>query len=386
MMPPSQFKGIKGLALRQIEAEKLIDLYTTFGLVGVRDAIVNKEEFSRKVTPDPIAVACCRILNDFRPLDHIVRSVFAASNSRDRKRYLIVALAQYCFRGGVRYEILAAISGGEGWREQFDLPHPLPLAYLENSDENYIVTLNATLGDRILDLAAKDHPALIFDCFVGLGNALAPRVNRDAIRRRTPEARLAGRLFDYDAIVSAYLHDQALQFYQTTQKAWQWNSRYWEQVALLYLSRYQASPLALEGKEALRQSIQHARHAVSIEAHPFPLTTLGKILLARLQDDGIPKSETYYQAFGFLSRAIYMERAWNRPTVQPFITLFRGSRDFVGRGGILTSAQTARLRGFATEARANFPDDKEVLQEISEVETIVLQKLARTSPVGTKST
>ena len=47
--------------------------------------------------------------------------------------------------------------------------------------------------------------------------------------RRSPEARLAGRLFDADKVVKPLLDSDAEEFYVTVQKLWEWNSRYWEQ-------------------------------------------------------------------------------------------------------------------------------------------------------------
>ena len=71
------------------------------------------------------------------------------------------------------------------------------------------------------------------DVFTKLANGIAPRVNRKAIRMRTPEARLAGRLFDADKIVAPLLRAHSEDFYVAAKDAWEWNSRYWEQRALL---------------------------------------------------------------------------------------------------------------------------------------------------------
>jgi hypothetical protein len=271
----------------------------------------------------------------------------------------------------VRFELLAAVAGRGGWNEQFSVPHPLPLAYVDVSDDDYVVPLNATVAARVLDLASREDQDLLLESFIRLANGLAPRVNRDAIRQRNPEARLAGRLFDYDTIVSGFLGGRAEKFYLATQKTWQWNSRYWEQVALLYLARYQSQPSTVEGKDALKLAVQHARHAVAIELHPFPLTTLGKVLLGQLREAGVQRSTIYYQAVGFLTRAIRIERSWARPTVQPFITLFRGTREFVATGGKLNARQMVIVQSLIRQAKANFADDIEMLQSISEVEAVI---------------
>jgi hypothetical protein len=58
-----------GLELRFIEAERLLALYLRFGMVGRQEATKNPNAFAKQIFHDPIAVAACRILNDFRPLD-----------------------------------------------------------------------------------------------------------------------------------------------------------------------------------------------------------------------------------------------------------------------------------------------------------------------------
>ncbi len=276
------FKQFDGLELRRIDAERLIDLYVKYGLLGTPNAVQDKARFAQSITSDPIAVACCRILNDFRPLDKIVDSLIKATSERDLTRYLVVALAHHCYRSGVRYEVLVAVSGHEHWKEQFGGSHPMPLAKVDWGYGNFIVPGNSTLATRILERIAASNRELLLTIFVGLAMAIAPRVNRRAVKARAPEARLAARLFDYDEVVSPFLKDSSSTFYADTQTRWQWNSRFWAQVSLMYLARYLANRSAPEGMETLAQAVQHARHAVSIENHPVVLTTLGQVLLAQM--------------------------------------------------------------------------------------------------------
>jgi hypothetical protein len=114
----TSFTKYDDLSLRVIDAERLIDNYVKFGLVGSQSAVRNKREFSKKIVSDPIAVACSRILNDFRPLDKIIDGILSESSVLERERYLVSALSQHCFRGGVRYEILASAVGREGLKDQ----------------------------------------------------------------------------------------------------------------------------------------------------------------------------------------------------------------------------------------------------------------------------
>jgi hypothetical protein len=132
-----KFGRIDGQKLRIIDAERLIDLYVGYGLLGAPTAVSKRKEFAASIASDPIAVACCRILNDLRPLDRIVDSLTKATSPRDLTRYTTAALAQHCFRGGIRYEVLVAIAGREGWDEQFGTSHPMPLAYFDIASPIY---------------------------------------------------------------------------------------------------------------------------------------------------------------------------------------------------------------------------------------------------------
>ena len=219
---------------------------------------------------------------------------------------------------------------------------------------------NATLAGRLLEIVSRDRRDELLEVFVDLGNAIAPRVNRKAIAQRAPEARLAGRLFDFDDVVEPFLGEHAQIFYNRTQDEWQWNSRYWEQVAQLHLAKYHKAPSTNVGREALERAIQHARHAVSIETHPFPLTTLAQTLIAQMTSGRELDQAAYEEALEKLLLAIRLERNRARMAVQPFVTLFRGSLTFLEQGGQLSGDNAEALRSRIREARGQFPRDREV--------------------------
>ena len=361
-----------GLGLTTTQAEQLIRLYTSYGMIGSREAVLSPERLAFSLANNPIAVSACLIMGDFKPIESLIESLWNASDPLSRERYLSAALAQFCFRGGVRYEVLASATSRRGWEEQFGAQHPLSLDYFGGTGRSFIVPLNATIATQVLELVSKREPEHLVKVFVGLANSLASRVNRRAIRRRSPEARLAGRLFDFDGVVEHWLGDSAATFYAETQDAWQWNSRYWEQVALLQLSRFHAIPQSERGQEALRQAIQHARHAVSIEPHPFTLTTLGKCLLAQVGQVGYSSASIYEEAFNRLAQAIEIEKNLSRVSIQPFITLFRGSISYTRLRNTLTEAQLGELRDFARRAGQVFRKDSELGGVIDELYDVVL--------------
>ena len=192
---------------------------------------------------------------------------------------------------------------------------------------------------------------MVFEAFVGLGKALAPWVGRDAIRERTPEARLTGRLFDADKVVKAMLGDEAEEFYIDVKSEWEWNSRYWEQRALLIVDQ---DP---------QTAIQYARRAASIEAGPFALTTLGKVLLRSLEFE-IPfedeRESLFEEATYNLSEAIKKEHRRSRITIHPFMSLLSGVARWLKRGGTLTPTQFERMTDNKAHAMRRFSSDPDL--------------------------
>lgn len=364
----SQFTPLANRSLSEREAEALIRNYLQAGWVGLPEAADNPRKFARNLIRDPVAVACCRILNDFTPMERIISSLLDEANTIDRKRYVAAALAQYCINGGIRYDLLVKIAGGYGLQDQITPYHLLPLAYSEGGMRNYLVPLNGVIGGQVLDTVSTNNTAELFDIFIATAKAIAPRVNRHTIKRRSPEARLAGRLFDFDQVVERFLGNRADEFYSDVQLAWQWNSRYWEQVSLLHLSRFYRAPGTPEGLRSLETARQHARHAISVEEHPFSLTTLGKILFAQAQVEPYTRQSAFDEAFARLSQAIDLERSWAWTNTQAFVILFRGVREVMDLGVKLTSRQGELLMEYATYARRRFARDRELMDSIDQVQ------------------
>ncbi len=316
-----------------VELKQIMQRYQDFGLVANPRAVKNPDDFARRLKGESIAVVVCRILNDFKPLDAIVDSLWTASKPEDRYCYLIVAISQHCYTSGLRYSMLQSIAGrGEPIGRLFDQSAPLRLAY-NVKDEEFVVTLSSIVGERTLLRCQLNQKQLLFDAFVGLAVVLAPHVNRKAIQRRSPEARLAGRLFDADKIVKPMLGDQAEAFYINVQKQWEWNSRYWEQRALLI------------SDTNIEVSLSYARHAVAIEEHPHSLTTLGKLILRSMDASPAMRDQYYDEALNVLSTAIEMEKNDSRVTVHPSALLLNGTVRYIDSGGTLNHDQQRSVGG-----------------------------------------
>jgi hypothetical protein len=188
---------------------------------------------------------------------------------------------------------------------------------------------------------------------------LAPHVNRKAIMRRSPEARLAGRLFDADKMVRPLLRSNAERFYVDVQKQWEWNSRYWEQRALL------TAPHDID------TAVQYGRHAIGIERHPYSLTTLGKLLFIKMEQCDSGKESIFREALGVLSEAVALESNWMRMTIHPFITALNGIIRYLQAGGKLIDKDIEQVESFKRKAAHNFSIDPDILAAIDTISDVM---------------
>lgn len=287
-------------------------------------------------------------MNDFKPLEEIIRSLWAASVPQDRFLYLCVALAEHCIKSGLNYSLLQSIAGpGQSMTHLFELDAPMGTA-LNTMDDEYVVAANGVIAEQILFRAAHRDGEIVEAAFKAVSTALAPHVNRRAIMRRSPEARLSGRLFDCDKVVKPLLGDTAERFYIEIQPQWEWNSRYWEQRALI------------TAETDIDTAIAYARHAVAIELHSYPLTTLGKILLTQMESVPAKREVAYSEAITQLIKAIEREYRRSRISIHPYATLLSGTSKYLELGGALTPEQSNNIVTYLEEARIRFCGDAQM--------------------------
>ncbi|NWG52885.1 MAG: SIR2 family protein [Hydrogenophilaceae bacterium] len=350
---------VPGAKLLQTEANALVQLYASKGLVGEKDAIQQPEHFSREISNDEIAVACCRILNDFQPLERIVLRAWQDADQDARYAYLVCAIVDRCVRVGLRYGILAKLAGGKTLAKQLSETHPLPLDFTDYPINEFVRPLNAIVADQALNVLVRKERRLVFDAAVELGLAISPYVNRGTIKQRLPEPRLAQRLFDLDVVLDL-LGPLTREFYEALKTKWEWNSRYWEQVSLLNLRAAMDATSEADRQRFATNALQNARHAVTIERHPFTLTTLAKVILWKRDNVDQGSVQMFAEAFGHLTRAIELERRSFRVTVHPYMTLLQAVRRYLERGGRLTPAQTSKVNELLPQAQAEFAHDAEL--------------------------
>jgi len=337
------------------ESTELVRRYNTLGLVAEREAIADPRRFAALISDDTVAEAVCRVLNDFRPLRTIVRSLWNDTFADGRPAYLAVAIAYYCHPVGVRRDIILS-----KWRE--DLLEDLavadaPLRITSHpDDEEYLIPGNARLATLLVEEMARAKTARLLDVAAQLANALAPFVTRHTIKQRTPEARLAGRLFDADGVLPDLLKDQFESFFELTYEKWSWNSRYWEQRALS-VSRHD-----------MQLALQHARHAVGIERHPFPMTTLAQVLFSASVHEGTVNTGYFNEAIGLMEETVRIESSWERRrTKKAHWALFDGVLAFVRAGGFVNASQRRFLDRTIEDVQRTFGRGSDLSKRAVEV-------------------
>ncbi|MYM86931.1 hypothetical protein GTP91_06990 [Rugamonas sp. FT82W] len=324
-----EYRSISGWKIENYV--QLIETFRDTGLLASSEALKNSTLAAKNLSSDPVAIGTCRLLNSFRPFEKVVRSLWDDASDDQRRTYLTASVAEFCVPDGLKYSLLQATQKGYDIEKQFESSCSLPLGY-STDDTDYIFPLNATIGGRILDLSTEIDKEMLLDVFVDLANVIAPYVNRRAIIHRTSEARLSGRLFHSEDVVTRFLGDLSEKFYIKTKKNWEWNSRYWEQRAIELSSRN------------LLIAIQHARQAVAIEGHPFPWTTLASLLIRKMTVNPEARDLSFSEAFGYLIKALDFESGkLRRHNGHAYTTLFRGADRFYELGGKFTKVDTAEL-------------------------------------------
>ncbi len=334
------------LDLTQEEASALREAHEAEGLSTINH--ITESHFLSQVIGKTVAEANCRIQNNFKTIDVIVDSLSNECSESEAETYLTVALARFCYATGVRRSVLSTISFPDAVEFLFSDESALPIKYSDHRG-SFVVPKHAIIGDRLIERKKKLGDRSLLTAFTDLAMSLAPRVNPGTIRRKTPEAQLLGRLMDYDNNVKRFIDDYAEEYYSALRPLCGWNARYWEQMSLLKLDRFFASP---DDMLLLDESIQHARSAISAELHPFSLTTLAKVLFQAMEKSPSRRDQLFEEAWGHVIDADEREARWSTRGATLFVVCFGGVLRYVQMGGQLSGGQYEKLRDMAATTRA----------------------------------
>ncbi len=349
-------------------AGELLTAYKNYGLANPPQQDANLSPVADEV----VAVACCRILNNFEPLANIIDKSLADA-PQDVDCYVFAALAAHCFRQGVEYDIISAKFPGYQVETQIDDEAALPLKLEDVSGLELVTPLNEAVSDSVLGRFTNRFPDRSLKLFGDLAHAIRPRVSIKAMMAGDPAARIASRLFDFDEVVKPLLGIQgAGLFYEATKKEWKWNSRYWHQIAQyrLDLAAYADDP-AVRKQEA-ELAVQHARFAKTIErSHQFTMTTIGRVIFGKMRLLGRVIPSELEEALDALSSAIRIEAYKGRVTVHPFMILFKGLAESLEAGAVLSSEQKSIVRSQIERAMDAFRRDQDLAAEANRMRKLI---------------
>jgi hypothetical protein len=337
------------------ERIQLIRRYSDLGLIGNAEAYSDPRKFAAAIDGNTVAEAICRVLNDFRPLKTIVRSLWNDTVSGGRPAYLAVSIAYYCHPVGVRREVIAGLDTNGLIADLSQEDAPLRVVP-DPDDAEFLIPANPTLASLLVQEMARAQPERLLRAVVDLANAIEPLVTRHTIKQRTAEARLAGRLFDADGLMPDLLHDRFDKFLDLTHERWRWNSRYWEQRAMWIGSKDRAL------------AVQYARHAVSIERHPFPLTTLAQMLFGASAEAQPRDAYAFNEAVDLVEEAMGIESRWERGiTRASYRALVNGVLEFVEHGGQVSQKRMDFIRKALAKYSGHFINDDDLTERAQRV-------------------
>jgi hypothetical protein len=255
---------------------------------------------------------------DFAPIENKIGSLLNEYKEEDGDYHALIAmsLGYYCYKNGINYSIVQSIlkRNYKLWNHFKDAA---PIKFVFNHDDkDYILPQNKLLATQILFFFEKRRPDIVHDVYYKIMIELAYYVNRKTIIRRTPESRLASQMMDIDNFISEFFGNDVGNFLLSIEKEWGWNSRYWEQRAL-YMSKID-----------IDKAIAHAEQAVSLDYHPYTLTTLSSILFKKMEMDTVNCIMHFEKAVSRALEAMREEDMKNMISIKPFMVLINGCIDY----------------------------------------------------------
>jgi hypothetical protein len=160
-----------------------------------------------------------------------------------------------------------------------------------------------------------------FDATYAVVASLAPLINPAIIGAKEYPHLIVRKVFDQER-VSESVGLRALELFEDFEGMLGWNSRYWEQRALLEARTGNFS-----------KAYSYAQKAVSLERHPFAFTSLGTICVnhaVRLYPSNpIDAKALYFEGEEALDKSVKSATYTNQSYEHPFVTFFAGTLKLV---------------------------------------------------------
>ncbi len=321
------------LAARDID--RLILKYRSAGRLGDLEAFSDAEvkmQFSKRA--DRQLLVGLLMMKNGKLRDKLTSEYFGIKDLKLQKLYYLSCLV---YQAG--YAIPLSVGLDAAGVTSNDATNALaqggPLFGILRLREGGLVPRHRFIASEVAD-DKKTEPD-IYNTMLSLAEALSKRMELSDVYNRTIEARVARYLFNHKFVVRKLSKHTATSWFEDAQELFGWNSRYWEQRALLELD-FDRIPRALD----------FAKVAVEKYAHSFTWTTLAKMLmedaLYSLPTDQGRARTSYDTAIAHLERAIESDRGTEG---HEFSVLLNYTTK-------LRQATRGRIPGFDNQLESNF--------------------------------
>jgi len=304
--------------LQSNEIKQLVEKYRTLGVISNRSVLNSIDNYILSNKSLVIGEHVCNILSDFTPINKKIPKLLSEyrSGGYDYCALIAICLSYHCYKQGVNYAIIQSILNPHYnlWKH-FKTDDPFVFEF-NPDDKDYVLPRNKLLAEQLFHYSRENDIGLVKKVYFNLITHLAAYVDRKTIMLHTPEARLAARMIDIDNTLKGVFGDDSEKFLIQIEKQWGWNSRYWEQRALCIIN------------QDIDRAIRHAEQAVSIEYHPYTLTTLSNVLFKKMTMDPTQRDMYFVRAAKRALEAMKEEDRRTMVSIKPFMSLVNGCYQF----------------------------------------------------------
>ena len=292
------------------ETKMLVQKYLSLGHIRNTTLFQNNETLYKHTIGEQV----CLILDSYDPIQKKIPDFFRTDEQKkDLEALLLIAICCFCYKIGVNYFLIGSIlPKSYNFNTLFKRDFQFRLEFNQD-DRDYVLPRNKLYFMQLIEYFLKTDREMVENCYIQIVKKISPFVNRKTIKMHTPESKLLARMLDVDKNVKHFFLDDIQTFMEEIKPMCEWNSRYWEQWALSLI------------KTDIDTAVSYAKTAVSLEYHPYPLTTLGKILFQKMNQSSLSEKSIYCtNALSECLCAMKEESKRRMESIHPVLTIITG--------------------------------------------------------------
>ncbi len=292
------------------ETKMLVQKYLSLGHVRNTKLFQNNDILYKHTIGEQV----CLILDSYDPIQKKIPDFFKTDEQKkDLEALLLIAICCYCYKLGVNYFLIRSIlPKSYNFNALFKTNSQFKLEFNQD-DRDYVLPRNKLYFRQLIEYYLKTDRTMVEKCYIQIVKKISPFVNRKTIMMHTPESKLLARMLDVDKNVKHFFLEDIQKFMEDIKPVCEWNSRYWEQWALSLI------------KTDIDTAVSYAKTAVTLENHPYPLTTLGKILFQKMNQSSLSEKPIYCtNALSECLFAMKEESKRRMESIHPVLTIITG--------------------------------------------------------------